>query len=117
LFRKLNRLKKTEYYAKKSIKDFKNSENFWKFYSASIKIRSNKLTIFNDINNMDLNNNLITAPIEASDKFNSFFTNLSSESLASNDECNKHIFDNFKELKDTNEIKTGQFDFKNFQLA
>jgi hypothetical protein len=42
----------------------------------------------------------------------SFFANLSSESLAFNVECSKHIFYNFKELYDTNKIKTSQFDFK-----
>jgi hypothetical protein len=117
MFQKLNRIKMTQYYAKKSIKDFKNSKNFWKFYSASIKIRSDKATNFNDINIMDLNHNLITAPIEFSNKFNSFFTNLSSESLASKDECNKYIFDNFKELKENNKMKTSIFEFKKVSIS
>jgi len=30
------------YFKSKSMKDFKNSKKFWQFYSASIKIKSDK---------------------------------------------------------------------------
>ena len=63
----------TDYYAKKNIQDFKNSKNFWKFYSASIRIRSDKTTNFNETNIFDTNNNLITDPAQVSNHCNSFF--------------------------------------------
>ena len=115
-FQKLNRIKMTDYYAKKNIQDFKNSKNFWKFYSASIRIRSDKTTNFNEINIFDTNNNLITDPAQVSNHCNSFFTNLKSESLASNEECDKYIFENFRDLKNENKLKTSNFEFKKVSI-
>jgi hypothetical protein len=39
-FQSLNRSKMTDYFKNKGTKDFKNSKKFWKFYSASIKLKS-----------------------------------------------------------------------------
>ena len=40
MFKSLNRKKMVHFFASKGIKDFKNSKLFWKFYSASIRIKS-----------------------------------------------------------------------------
>jgi hypothetical protein len=40
MFQSLNRKKMILFFASKGIKDFKNSKLFWKFYSASIRIKS-----------------------------------------------------------------------------
>ena len=45
-YQTLNRLKIKEYFATKTSKDFKNSKKYWQFYSASIKIKSDKATKF-----------------------------------------------------------------------
>ena len=111
-FQKLNRFKMIDYFAKRKINDFKNSKNFWKFYSALNRIKSDKSTNYNEINILDNDDNLLTDTKVVSNKFNSFFTNLSSESLVTNSESHNKIFENFKMLKDENKIKTTQFEFK-----
>ena len=44
--------------------------------------------------------------------FNVFFTKISSNSLAKNDECKKFVFEHFSNLKRSNTISPGVFDFR-----
>ncbi|CAF0763245.1 unnamed protein product [Brachionus calyciflorus] len=48
--------------------------------------------------------------------FNSFFTNVESSSLSTEDESSKYIFEKFKEFKRNNTLKTPGFSFKQFDL-
>lgn len=41
-FQSLNRQKMTQFFFNKGINDFKNNKLFWKFYSSSINIKSDK---------------------------------------------------------------------------
>ena len=59
---------------------------------------------------------MITDPAQVSNHCNSFFTNLKSESLASNEECDKYIFENFRDLKNENKLKTSNFEFKKVSI-
>ncbi len=101
-FQALNRLKIKSYFAKNTMKDFKNSKKFWEFYSASIKIRSdrsaNEVQALNSLSNGD---SLVIDPGQFSNAFNIFFTTLKSNSAASDkpDECKRFIEKNLNRMK------------------
>ena len=44
MYQSMNRSKMKDYFASKTSKDFKNTKKYWQFYSASIKIKSDKST-------------------------------------------------------------------------
>ena len=80
------RIKLKNFFAKHESKDFKNSKKFWNFYSNLMNIKShnkkNKLPalLTNGIKTADTKDRIVNL-------FNSFFTNLSSLSSASKQEC------------------------------
>lgn len=99
------------FFANKGIKDFKNSKLFWKFYSASIRIKSGN---FNSVLPSVIcdGEDLASDPSSICDMFNSFFTKISSDSLSCNSECKEFINDQFLELKRANAFKTDTFNFQ-----
>ena len=98
------------YFESKSIKDFKNSKLFWQFYSASINIKSSKQIDQNSIT-IEYENQLISEPHLVGDIFNNFFTSLTSNSLATSEECNQFVSENFNTLKKENILQTKVFSF------
>jgi hypothetical protein len=79
-YQSLNRKKMCEYFANKSIHDFKNSKKFWQFYSSSIRLKSDDSNE-NLIPPSLISNNAETSDINNyGDTFNIFFTSISSNS-------------------------------------
>ena len=109
-YQSLNRKKTKEFFAKKEMKDFKNNKKYYEFYSASIKIRSDKTSNPNQIT-IEQDNDLISDPEKVGGIFNSFFTTISSCSLAGDDDCNRFITNTFSKLKKEKLINTATFSF------
>ena len=99
-----------EYFESKGINDFKNNKKYWEFYSTSIKIKSCKSEEF-------LPSVFIYESQEYSDSeeigniFNTFFTSLSSTSLADTNESKNFIDKTFNILKKENFINLGDVKF------
>ena len=111
-YQSLNRSKMKEYFATKTSKDFKNSKKYWQFYSASMKIKSDKSANNNlPLNELKSESNIYTNPDEFGNIFNLFFTNLSSSSLSTKEEGEQFINNTFTELKRKNKITTSTFAF------
>lgn len=110
-FQSLNRNKMIEYFKTKEIRNFKSSKLFWKFYSASIRVRSDKTSNGNPIVINDCNNNPITDSLTIGNNFNIHFTTLNSNSLASKDESSEFIKETFTKLKRENKINPDRFKF------
>ena len=100
-----------EFFESKEINDFKNNKKYWEFYSTSIKIKSCKTEEF-------LPSVFMHESLEYSDSeeignlFNTFFTSLSSTSLADNYDSKNYIDQTFNNLKKENLLKLGNFKFK-----
>ena len=111
-YQTLNRIKMKEYFATKNSKDFKNSKKFWQFYSASIKIKSDKSANNNlPLQELKCESSTSTNPDEFGNIFNLFFTNLSSTSLSTKEESDQFINSTFSVLKRENKITTSTFSF------
>ena len=99
-----------EHFNSKGVNDFKNSKKFWTFYSASIKLKSDKSS--NSIPDVFFHNDIeLNTPEQIGDTFNTFFTSLKSNSLSSEKECDKFVDDTFQDLKRKNIIKDNTFKF------
>jgi hypothetical protein len=107
----MNRQKMIKFFAAKGVKDFKNSKQFWKFYSASIRLKSD---CFNSVLPTALNNgpDCVNEPEAIGNLFNLFFTTISSNSLSKDDESKNYVFKQFANLKNNNVIRPGNFSFK-----
>ena len=87
-----------DFFESKQIKDFKNSKLYYEFYSASVKIKSCKTEEF-------MPNTFIYESYEFSDSeeignlFNTFFTNITSTSLASDIDSDNFFDKTFSQLK------------------
>lgn len=116
--RKLNSLirsKMIEFFEQKRMSDFTNSKLFYRFYHPSIKMKSDKssLIVPECINNGQYETSEVS---EMPNLFNSYFTTLSTGSIASNDDCNNFINSQFRRLKRNNELVPGSFSFSEFTL-
>ena len=86
-----------DYFKDKKSNDFKNSGKFWEFYRSHVKLKS-------DGNNEDLHMNILLGDEIVTDKqeiatvFNEFFTNLNSQTVFETGDCNRFIFQQFKDL-------------------
>ena len=101
-----------EYFASKNSKDFKNSKKYWQFYSASIKIKSDKSANNNlPLQELNCDSSTSTNPDEFCNIFNLFFTNFSSTSLSTKEESYQFINSTFSVLKRENKIATSTFPF------
>ena len=110
-YQTLNRTKMKAYFATKSTNDFKNSKKFWQFYSASIRVKSDKTSESLLLNSLVHDDVVSTNQNEFANIFNLFFTTLNSTSIASKDECDEYIDDVFIKLKRQGDIKTSNFTF------
>jgi hypothetical protein len=86
------------YFESKQIKDFKNSKLYYEFYSASVKIKSCKTEEFMP-NTFIYESNEFSDSDEIGNLFNTFFTNISSTSLASDIDSDNFIDKTFSQLK------------------
>ena len=116
--RKLNSLirnKMIKFFEQKRMSDFKNTQLFYRFYHPSIKMKSDKSSsiVPECINNGQYETSDVS---EMPNLFNSFFTTLSTGSLASSDECNSFINSQFRRLKRNKELAPGFFSFSEFSL-
>ena len=110
LYQSMKRSKIVNYFKSfEKINDFKNSKSYWKFHSSSINIKSNKEKLTNLT--LNINDKVINDDQEIAESFNTFFTSLDSSSTANYDECLLKIDLNFAHLKQSNIIKTGNFEF------
>jgi hypothetical protein len=94
----LVRLKMIDYFESKEIKDFKNSKLYYEFYSASVKIKSCKTEEFMP-NTFIYESNEFSDSEEIGNLFNTFFTNISSTSLASDIDSDNFIDKTLSQLK------------------
>jgi hypothetical protein len=105
----LEREKMKDYFRSKKITDFKSNKLYWKFQSTFIKIKSSKTDDFTP--NTFLHGELeYEDPVEISNLFNTFFTNLSSTSLSSEKDCDEYIDKTFARLKSENKIRLKTMD-------
>ena len=117
-FKKLFRIKLKNFFAKHESKDFKNSKKFWNFYSNLMNIKShnkkNKLPalITNGIKTADTKDRIVNI-------FDSFFTNLSSLSSASKQECSNFINSRFNEMVGNKflELSRSNFEFSSISQS
>jgi len=79
-----------DYFKNKSAKDFKNSKLFWRFYSSSIKIKSEK-SGQKEINLLKDGESSAADSASICDMFNCFFTSLKSNSLSSKYESEEFV--------------------------
>ena len=98
-YQKLFNFKIIEYFKDKSINDFKNSKKFWEFYSAHIKIRSDRSGCVFPTSMLN-GNKLAFGSADISKMFNFFFSSLNSESTANIDDCNDFSTKHLKKLID-----------------
>ena len=104
-FESLKRSKMCAYFNTKSIKDFKNSKLFWKFYSSSIKTKnSDDDRDFPDY--LIINDDKIDDKSEMPDAFNSFFSKITCNSKSNRTECLRFIDKTFSNLKQNNKVNT-----------
>ena len=96
------------YKSKSNINDFKDSKAYWKFYSASIKLKSDKSSEPIVLKN---NDKLITDHKDVANYFNTFFTSLTAESSVNLNNCLDQVDKNFTELKSNGSLITGNFNF------
>lgn len=108
--RKLNAKKAVEYFETKTSKNLKNSSGFWEFYSRFIPLK-NDFSSSCQIN-LEVNNTIVNNDKDVCEKFNVFFTSISSNSKASKAESCKFIFNTFLKLKRDGTIKTKSFWFE-----
>ena len=95
--------------SKSRISDFKNSKAYWKFYSSSITIKSDKVS--DDTISLHINNKVITDPLMIAYQFNKFFTTLDSNSSINLSQSLVEIDNNFSNLIDDGDIKPSIFKF------
>ncbi|CAF0933168.1 unnamed protein product [Brachionus calyciflorus] len=102
----------TSYFKKKSVKDFKNSKLFWKFYSTSVKTKnSDTNTNFPDF--LIENGNEIPKQSDMPNVFNSHFSNVKPTKIEPND-CLKFVDKIFTKLKRSKKVTSPGFSFKLF---
>ena len=103
------RKKMIDFFKEKSkITDFRDSKSYWKFYSSSITLKSDKSTEPIVLKN---DNKLITDHQEIANSFNYFFTSLNSNSLVDSKDCLAQIDKDFTGLKTSALLKTSKFTF------
>ena len=94
----------------KTASNFKQSNQYWKFYSNFVPMKkSNNECEFPEYvisNGVKVNNSS-----EIPDIFNAHFTNISSNSLSEKSDCSKFIDKTFKKLKDQNKVNIPGFNF------
>ena len=100
------RRKQIEFFKSKTASELK--QNFYKYYSSSISIKSDKTNKNNNINLIMNGDKVVTEPSTICDSFNSFFTTLSSKSLANHDRSTNFIDKIFKQMKNNNKIISNQ---------
>jgi hypothetical protein len=110
-YQKLFNFKIIEYFKDKSINDFKNSKKFWEFYSAHIKLRSDKSGCVFPTSMLN-GNELAFGSADISKMFNFFFSSLNSESSANIDECIDFSTRHLKNLINCKKLNPKQFKFR-----
>jgi hypothetical protein len=94
-----------------TLRVFKNSKRFWQFYSAHVKVKSDKTS--HTLPSTMRNGNITAAkPIDIANLFNNFFTSLSSESDATLEECSRFAVENVRSMLDSMKIPPNQFSFR-----
>ncbi len=86
---------------KKESKDFKNSKKFWRFYSNFVNIKSGRKVNTYPCRLSD-GKSLATDPVSIANLFNTYFTNISSSSSVSLQDCIEFTDQRFEELFNTN---------------
>ena len=110
LYQSEMRIKMIKYFKSKSnINDFRNSKNYWEFYSSSIKLKSDKAL---EPISLKIENKMITDAYSISNSFNNFFTSLKSTSTIDLETCISKIDHDFRELKLNGLINSGVFTFR-----
>ena len=94
----LKRLKMKNFFNNKNSKDFKNTKQYWKFYSTSIKIKSDKTKADSNIT-LKEDGQYFSDPAVVANKFNKFFTTLSSNSIVDIKESLNKIDEIYEEIK------------------
>ena len=100
-----------KYFKTTSPKDFKNSKKFWKFHSVYMPLKNDKS------GNQDIKiikHGEITSedPINICNRFNNFFTSLSSTSNVDLDKCIDFSKNHFDNIKDKLNVQPNSFKFK-----
>ena len=99
-FYKLNKIKMIDYFKSKSMRSFKNSKRFWDFYSSIVTVKSKKASV-NGSSNINLirdDTHIYTEQVDIAEAFNLHFTNIQSESKATQDRCVDFIENHFNEM-------------------
>lgn len=99
------------YFENKETKDFKNCAKYWQFYSAHIKIKSDK-TNNQKINSLVIDNELVTEQSHLAEVFNNFFTSIKCGSSINYNDCHEFILEHFENLKKDKVIITPEINFK-----
>ena len=129
-YQKLYRNKMSKYFESKTIKDFKETKDFWNLHASHIQVKSDKSTSTLpsciNVNGIEIDDQQAIA-----DSFNGFFTNLSSTSDVNEvdsgnyihmtftnmgRDINKYVYNNFKIVKDATEFRNAKFKFEKFTL-
>ena len=107
-FQSLNRIKMKDYFASNKACDFKNNKLYREFYSSSIKVKSCKTEEFMP-NTFIHEDKEISDPLEIGDLFNTFSTNLQSNSFATEKESDRYIDETFHKLKSEGKLYVNNF--------
>ena len=109
-FNSLNRLKMISYFENKEAKDFKSCAKYWQFYSAHIKVKSDKSS---NSKSMSITNgsDVVTDSSEIADLFNCFFTSIRPNSSIDYNDCSDFTLNHFNDLKKKNLITTPEKNF------
>ena len=111
-YQSLLRFKKTQYFEKSTRTDFKESKDFWKFHSKSVKIKSdhsnNKIP-----SSIKMDGQMISDIKQMANTFNQHFTSFDTPKTVSNLDCQKFIYDSFSKNMRVNLKHT--FKFKNIK--
>lgn len=100
-----------EYFDKKGVNDFKNNKLFWEFYSAFIKIKSDKSNDKSIPTNFEYNNTNYSGHEQIADAFNLFFTSIQADSDLNTDSCVQRCNEHFDSLISNGVLKPKTFSF------
>ena len=100
-----------EYFENKGINDFKNNKLFWEFYSAFIKVKSDKSNSKQIPTNLSYDNTIYSGYDRIVEAFNIFFTNIQTDSNEELDSCKRFCNNHFDSLIANGTIKPQIFSF------
>ncbi|CAF1132148.1 unnamed protein product [Brachionus calyciflorus] len=102
--------KMIDFFKNQNPQDFKNSKQFWRFYSSRIKIKSDNSSK-DSISHIIVDEHSVSDKNQISELFNCFFTSIKTSSSISLEESVKRVDNQMKSMIDILKIKPPGFKF------